>query len=157
MIHRTRRLKKIPSLFPDGGLVDFDEASIEGAGADGGVVSVVAHGREEFLSLLDRRREVGVAKQRNFAARFEHAVAHAVSLSPVGLVRYQPQFAMLFPVGVYDRGGAIGGTIINDKDFGPVRSGLQVGEDALDRFRKAAFLVVCRDNDGEVQRRRIHL
>ena len=94
--------------------------------------------------------KVRIGEQRNFSAGLQHAVAHAEPLSTISAVGNQPQLRNIFSV-VVDRGCRVGGSVIHDDDFRAEGPGPQIRNDAIERFRKAMFLIKGRDDDGEVQ------
>ena len=84
-------------------------------------------------------------------------MAHAKSLSPVFPVRDQAQGGIFLPAGDDDFDSPVGRSIVDNDHLSPIGPDLQIGKDASEGFWKAKLLVICRDNDGKVQGRRIHL
>ena len=108
-------------------------------------------------SLIGVERSASV-KMRDLPERLEHATPYAESLYPgFSPFKIRRETWVFLPAGAYDFGGSVGRPVIDDDNLSPVGPGLQIGMDAMKRFREAMFLIICGDNDGKVQRRRIHL
>ena len=76
------------------------------------------NGCEQFVGLFDRRGQIRIGKKRDFPARFQHAVAHAESFSPVSLRSRPGEGRDIFArLAAYDFGSPVGRTVIDDDDL----------------------------------------
>ncbi len=136
--------------FAERRLVDLDEAAVESAGADGNVVSF--EGAEELVGFFDRGGEIGVRKEDQPAAGFEHAVADAVAFAVIHAVGDDAQRRHCCAEGFGDGGGAVARAIVHDDNFGRAAGSADVRGDAFDCSGEAGLFVIGRDDDGELGR-----
>src|SRR6266852_8038395 len=91
--------------FAEGRLVHSDQSAVHGPRANRYVA--VLQRVDQFSGFLNRRGEVGVCEKCDAAARFMHAVAHAVALAAVETIRDQPERRNLDAKILCHCGGAI--------------------------------------------------
>ncbi|MGB2886896.1 MAG: hypothetical protein WBC04_04305 [Candidatus Acidiferrales bacterium] len=137
--------------FAHAGLVDGDEAAVDGARTNRYIRLV--EGREKLVRLLDGSGKIGIGEQGDVTTRFEHAVAHAVAFAAVAAVRNQAQARKFRLPILNDAGGGIGRAVVHDNHFRGIRipaAGREVIMDSSERAWQARSFVVSGNDDGKL-------
>src|SRR5262249_54304531 len=130
------------------GLALLDERPVHRARPDGDTRSLVERPLE-LLKLLDGSGEVGVREQHSRTTRSEHATTNAGTLAEVlGIAEHAP--ALAEPGQDRSRGlcRTVGRTVVDNEHLEVAAPSFGILEDALERRREAADLVVGGDHDG---------
>src|SRR5437879_10885643 len=72
---------------------------------------------EKLGCLFDRRGQVGIAEEKNLAARVQHAVAHAVSLAAIARIFEQPERRMRLGIPADEVRSLVARSVIDDNDL----------------------------------------
>jgi len=106
--------------------------------------------------VLDRRGEIGIGEQGEAAGRFGHAAPDGVALAAILLVdeHASGDRRTLDDLPSKLRGG-VGAAVIHDDDFSRPRLLAEVLRHAIKRRAQALLLIVCRDDDGQLDRLRL--
>src|ERR1700731_828474 len=84
-------------------------------------------------------------------------MTHAKALSAIAIIGNQTQSRISFLITPHQLGCGVRGPVVDNNDFGSQGASVQVRGNAVNRVWQTALLIKRRNNDGEVQRWRIHL
>src|SRR3989442_1352632 len=135
-------------------LVNFDQAGIPAARADGDLVATQRG--EQLIGLLDRRGQVSIGEQHDPPAGLEHAVAHPVAFAAVAAVREQPQAGEFRAPLFHNSRTAVARAIVHDDHFRAGGASTQILSNTPQGLGQAPFFIVGRDDDGKFWRRLVH-
>ncbi len=131
-----------------------DQAAVHRPGADRYVAGLQRVNK--FSGFLNWRGEVGIGEKRDAAARFLHAVAHAVAFAAVDTIRNHPKRGNLDAKILRHGRGAIFRAVVHHQHFRFPAGARKIRCNPLQCGRKAQFLIVRGDDDGEVGSRWAH-
>jgi len=95
--------------------MSFDQAPVNGAGADGHVIS--SELGNQFVRFFDGRGKVRIRKKNDSSLCFQRAVTNAVALTSIRTVLYHAKSGDAIEEGTSDGDRAIGGAIVHDDDL----------------------------------------